>query len=61
MSTNLNYRAREIQRKRESRRQATEAQREEERQRSKARNKKQRRHIFLLKKQHEHFVNAVRK
>ena len=43
MSTNLEYRAEERQRKRESRRQANEAQREKGRQgwRSKARDKKQ--------------------
>ena len=47
MSTNLEYRAIERQRKRESRRQASEAQREKGRQRSRARGKKQRRHFFV--------------
>ena len=47
MSTNLEYRARERQRKRESRQQASEAQREIGRQRSRGRDKKQRRHFFL--------------
>ena len=51
MSTNLEYSARERQRKRENRRQAREAQREKER---------QRRH-FLLGEQHENFVAAVTK
>ena len=60
MSTpNLKYRARERQRKTESRRQASEAQREKGRQRS--RDKKQRRHFFLLEEQHENFVAAVTK
>ena len=40
MSTNLEYRAREIQRKKERRQQASEAQREKGRQRSGARDKK---------------------
>ena len=60
MSTNLEYREREIQRKRESRRQASEAQREKGRKRPRARDKKQRRH-FLLEEQHENFVAAVKK
>ena len=47
MSTNLEYRARERQRKRESGRQASEAQREKGRQGIRARDKKQRRHSFL--------------
>ena len=47
MSTNLEYRARERQRKRESRWQASEIQREKGRQRSRARDKKQRRHFFV--------------
>ena len=47
MSTNLEYRARERQRKRESGRQASEAQREKGRQGFKARDKKQRRHFFV--------------
>ena len=49
-----------LQRKRESRRQASEAQREKGRQRSRARNKKQRRHYFW-KEQHENLVAAVTK
>ena len=60
MSTNLEYRAGERQRKRESRRQASEPQREIGRQRPRARDKKQRRH-FLLEEQHENFVAAVTK
>ena len=60
MSTNLEYRAGERQRKRESRRQARETQREKGRQRSRGRDKKQRRH-FLLEEQHENFVAAVTK
>ena len=47
MSTNLEYRARETQRKRESGRQASEAQREKGRHRFAAREKKQRRHFFV--------------
>ena len=46
MSTNLEYRAGERQRKRERRRQASEAQREKGRQRSRVRDKK-RRHFFV--------------
>ena len=61
MSTNLEYRARERQRKRESRRQASEAQREKGRQGSRARDKKNKGDIFLLEKQHENFVAAVTK
>ena len=61
MSTNLEYRARETQGKRESRRLATEAQREKGRRRSRARDKKQRRHFFLCKEQHENFVTAMTK
>ena len=49
MSTNLEYRAGERQRKRESRRQTSEAQREK----SKG--------FFLLEVQHENFVAAVTK
>ena len=60
MPTNLEYRGRERQRKRESRRQASEAQREKERQRATARDQKQRRHFFL-EEQHENFVAAVTK
>ena len=47
MSTNLEYRARERQRKRESGQQASEAQREKGRQGFRARDKKQRRHFFV--------------
>ena len=47
MSTNLEYRARERQRKRESRWQASKVQQEKEWQRSRARDKKQRRHFFV--------------
>ena len=60
MSTNLEYRGGEIQRKRESRRQGSEAQREKGRQRSGGRGKKQRRH-FLMEEQHENFVAALTK
>ena len=60
MSTNLEYRSGERQRKRESRRWASEDQREKGRQRSRARDKKQRRHFFW-KEQHENFVAAVTK
>ena len=59
MSTNLEYRARERQRKRESEWKAGEAQRGKGRQEFKARDKKQRRH-FLLEEQHEHFLAAVK-
>ena len=59
MSTNLEYRARETQRKRESRRQTSEAQREKGRQRFRARDKKK--DIFLLEEQHENFVTRVTK
>ena len=58
MSTNLEYRARERQRKRESRRQASEARREKGRQRSRARDKKQRKH-FLLEERHQNLVAMV--
>ena len=60
MSTNLEYRARERQRKRESRRQASEAQREKGRQRSGARDKKKET-FFLLEEQNENFLAAVTK
>ena len=60
MSTNLEYRARERLRKRESRRQASEAQREKGRQRFKARDKNKG-DIFLLEEEHENFVAVVRK
>ena len=60
MSTNLEYRARERQRKRESGRQASEAQREKGRQGFRARDKKSG-DIFLLEEQHENLVAAVTK
>ena len=59
MPTNLEYRARERQRKREGRRQASEAQRVKGRQRSRARDKKNKRNIFWVEEQHENFVAAV--
>ena len=49
MSTNLEYGARERQRKRESRRQASEAQLEKGRQESRARDKKERIYVFVGK------------
>ena len=55
-----NYRARERQRKRESRRQASEAQQDKGRQRSRVRDEKQRRH-FLLEEQQDNFVAVVTK
>ena len=58
MSTNLEYRAGERQRKRESRRQASEVQRERGRQ-SLERGIKNKGDIFLLEEQHENFVAAV--
>ena len=58
MSTNLEYREIERQsRKRECRKQVSDAQREIERQRARARDKKERRH-FLLEEQYENFVAA---
>ena len=60
MSTDLEYRARERQRKRESWRQASEAQGKNERRGCTARDRKQRRH-FLLEEQHKNFVSAVTK
>ena len=60
VSTNLEYRAVERQRKRESRRRASEAQREKGRQ-SLERGIKNKRDIFLLEEQHENFVAAVTK
>ena len=61
MPTNLEYRARERQRKRESRWQASEAQRVKGRQRFRARDKKTKEtfHFFLLEEQHENFVAVV--
>ena len=60
MSTNLEYRAGERQRKRESRRRASEVQRERGRQ-SLERGIKNKGDIFLLKEQDENFVAAVTK
>ena len=60
MSTNLEYRARERQRKRESRRQASEAQREKGRQRSRASEIKKKGDI-LLEERHVNFVAVVTK
>ena len=48
MSTNLEYKARERQTKRESRQQASETQQEKGRKRSRARDKKQRRHFCWM-------------
>ena len=59
MSTNLEYRAIERERKIGSRRQASETLREKGRERSIARDKKQSRNIFWLQEQHENFVAAV--
>ena len=61
MSTNLEYRARERQRKKESGRQASEAQREKGRQGFRARDKKDKGDIFLLEEQHENFVAVLTK
>ena len=61
MSTNLEYRARERQRKRGSGWQASEAQREKERQGLRARDEKKEGDIFLLEEQYENFVAAVTK
>ena len=58
MSTNLEYRARQRQRKRGSGRQASEAQRDKGRQGFRARDKKKG-DIFLLEEQQENFVAAV--
>ena len=60
MCTNLEYRARQRQRKRESRRQAIKAHRKKGRQRSRVRDEKQRRH-FSLEEQRENIVAAVTK
>ena len=60
MSTNLEYRARETQRKRESRRQASEAQ-QGKGDRDLEREIKSKGDIFLLEEQHENFVTAVTK
>ena len=56
MSANLEYRARERQRKKESRWQTSEAQREKGRQRSRARDKKG--EIFLMEEQHENSLRS---
>ena len=61
MSTNLEYRARQTQRKGESRRQASEAQREKGRQRDLELETKNKGNIFLWDEQHENFVTAVTK
>ena len=61
MSTNLEYRESERQRKRESRWQAREAQREKERQRARSRDKKKIRRRISLEEQNENFIPAVRK
>ena len=61
MSTNLEYRARERQTKKESGRQASEAQREKERQGFRARDKKPKETFFLLEEQHENFIVAVKR
>ena len=60
MSTNLEYRAGERQRKRESRWQASEAQREKG-DIGLEREIKNKGDIFLLKEQHENFVPALTK
>ena len=59
MSTNLENRARERQRKIESRRQASESTRKRERDLEQEINNKG--DIFLLEEQHENFAVAVRK
>ena len=59
MSTNLKYRARERQRKRQSRWQASEAQGENGR--DKKRETKNKGDIFLLEEGHENFVATVTK
>ena len=61
MSTNLEYRAGERLRKRESGRHASEAQREKGRQRSRARDKKTKETFFCWKNNNENFVTAVTK
>ena len=61
MSTNLEYRARERQRKGDSERQASEAELGKRRQGFRARDKKSEGDIFLLEEQHENFVAAVTK
>ena len=61
MSTNLEYTARETQRKRESGQQASEVQQEKGKQGFRARDKKTEGDIFLLEEQHENFVTGVTK
>ena len=61
MSTNLEYRARERQRKRDSGRQASKAELGKRRQGFRARDEKNEGDIFLLEEQHENFVAAVTK
>ena len=61
MSTNLEYTARETQRKRESGRQASEVQQEKGQQGFRARDEKTEGDIFLLEEQHENFVTGVTK
>ena len=58
MFTNLEYRERERQRKRESRQQASEAQQEKGRQTARARDEKRR---FLLEEQHKKFCSGGEK
>ena len=59
MSTNLEYRARQRQRKRGSGRQASEAQRDIKGDRDLEREIKNKGDIFLLEEQQENFVAAV--
>ena len=61
MSTNLEYRTRETQRKRDSRRQGSEAQREKGDQSCRVRDKKTKKKFFLLEEQHGNFVAEVTK
>ena len=62
MSTNLGYRARETQRKRESRRQTRPTKLNEKKgDRGLKREIKNKGDIFLLEEQHENFVAAVTK
>ena len=61
MSTNLEYRAKERQGIRESRRQAREAQREKEQRRSRAGDKKKETFFCWTEEQHENFLTAMRK
>ena len=61
MSTNLEYRARERQRKRESGRQASEAQREKGQKRSRGSEIKKKGDLFFLEEQHGNFLALVTK